>query len=178
MFQEITNKNIKALCNSKMGVGKNIKNSKLKYSWNFELNKKKHRIDLFFSKMSMKIKILLNDKTCLDKRKILKLDFNMMIGEYQIRIFKKSVMTNEFILQINNKNFKNFQNKEIETNDEIKKDRFFSFKKPITDNNNNNNEQDFVDLNRSDFIFKHEINFLKISDSLEDIKLVKIINQS
>lgn len=172
MFSDITN--LKSY-QQKEGVGKTMKNSKIKYTWQFELNEKNYIINLFFSKISKKIKILLNNKTCIDKRGIIGFDYKFMIDDFRIKILKKSVLSNTFVLKINDMLFKKFIDFQ-----ENKKQKDL-FKKKNTVNVCEENEGSFVieysDLNNSNCFFSHEINFLKTNDDGEDFELAKMINQ-
>lgn len=52
--------NVKFISFDKVSVGKHVKATKKKFTWKFELNEREHQVDLYYSRVSGRRKVLLN----------------------------------------------------------------------------------------------------------------------
>ncbi len=131
--------NVTPIRNEVEGVGKHIKKSKLKYTWEFELASNLYVLDLYHSKLSHKFEIRLNGQHLMTKEDLKKTQFTFRTERDNfIIIVTYSKEMRKFILKIN----------------DIKFESYMEFKQSITNStntSNNENEFQFNHQNSQDF---------------------------
>ena len=88
-------------------VGRRIKSTKIRYVWEFELEKKKYVIDLFISRLSGKRKILVNGDLHANERKSSAYLCSYVFKAGSHKIDLKEIDDNVFDLRVDNISFQN-----------------------------------------------------------------------
>ena len=162
------------------GVGKLIKNSKIKYRWNFDLYEKVFTLDLYHSKMSKKVEIQINGNIVFKNKG---LDVNNFI--YKSRkencdfLIYKPKKEKEFIFKINDKSFQQYLNekKDIGNNRSYMISGIGLTQKNNLSNGKNysTNKMNFA-IENSDIYFEENITFLPNKNPNEREDIIKLVN--
>lgn len=166
-----------------IGVGKFIKNSKMKYRWNFDLYENVFTLDLYHSKKSKKIEIQINGNIVFKNRGIDKNNFNFKIKKEKCDLLiYKPINSKEFVLKINNKTFKEYldEKKNLGNNKSyaisgigLKKKN--NINNIINDKSDLKNKKSFA-IENSDVYFEENLVFLPIQNPDEKEDIIKLVN--
>ena len=99
-------------------IGKHVKASKKRFTWNFSLNGRSHTISLDFSFVSGKVKLVVDRKSILENELPANVSFQhpFTLDGFALNILQQG---QTFELRINNKVFSHLYN-QVKTNNEFK----------------------------------------------------------